>query len=279
MRLIALTLAAALLAVPAAAQNPGQAPAANPDWRTPDPENVLVIDTTKGRIIVEMEPLLADAHVERIKVLTRRKFYDGLKFFRVIDEFMAQTGDPRNDGEGDSDLPNVDAQFTFSRTPKTPFVQVLRSGPAVAGFVGATPVQTQPDELMALMAQPRVPALGLFCPGVAGMARAQDPHSANSQFFLMRAEFPRLNGQYTVWGRVISGLDVVQKLKSGEPVEEPMDKMTQVRLLADLPEGQRPTIRVQNTAGPAFKVYADSVIKAKGAAFSICDLEIKSEVR
>jgi peptidylprolyl isomerase len=275
MRLIALALTAALAAVPAAAQ----APAASPDWRTPDPENVLVIDTNKGRIIVEMEPTVADAHVAQIKVLTRRKFYDGLKFFRVIDDFMAQTGDPRNDGEGDSDLPNLAAQFTFTRTPKTPFTQVLRSGPAVVGFVGATPVQTQPDDLMALMAQPKVPALGLFCPGVAGMARSEDPHSGNSQFFLMRAEFPPLNGKYTVWGRVISGLDVVQKIKSGEPVEEPMDRMTQVRVLADLPEGQRPTIRIQNTAGPAFKAYADGVVKAKGPAFSICDLEIKAEVR
>jgi peptidylprolyl isomerase len=275
MRLIALTLAAALLAVPAAAQ----APEAGSDWRTPDPENVLVIDTSKGRIIVEMEPAIADAHVARIKTLTRRKFYDGLKFFRVIDDFMAQTGDPRNDGEGDSDLPNLAAQFTFSRTPATRFTQVLRSGPAVVGFVGATPVQTQPDELMALMAQPKVPAIGLFCPGVAGMARAEDPHSANSQFFLMRGAFPPLNGQYTVWGKVISGLDVVQKIKSGEPVEEPMDRMTQVRVMADLPQGERPTIRVQNTAGPAFKAYADGVVRAKGPAFSICDLEIKAEVR
>jgi peptidylprolyl isomerase len=279
MRLIALTLAAALLAVPAAAQSPAPAPPASADWRTLDPENVLLIDTSKGRIIVEMEPVIADAHVARIKTLTRRKFYDGLKFFRVIDDFMAQTGDPRNDGEGDSDLPNLTAQFSFGRTPATGFTQVLRSGPAVVGFVGATPVQTQPDELMALMAQPKVPAIGLFCPGVAGMARAEDPHSGNSQFFLMRGAFPPLNGQYTVWGRVISGLDVVQKIKSGEPVEEPMDRMTQVRVMADLPPAERPTIRVQNTAGPAFKAYADSVVRAKGPAFSICDLEIKSEVR
>src|SRR5690242_18976230 len=130
MRLIAFTLAATLLAVPAAAQTP-----ANPDWRTPDPQNVLVIVTTKGRIIVEMGPDLADAHVAQIKTLTRRKFYDGLKFFRVIDDFMAQTGDPRNDGEGDSDLPNIPAQFTFSRTPMSPFTLVQRSGPAVRGFV------------------------------------------------------------------------------------------------------------------------------------------------
>jgi peptidylprolyl isomerase len=271
MRLIVLAAALSMLALPVAAQAP--------DWRTPDPENTLVVDTNKGRIIVEMEPLIADAHVERIKVLTRRKFFDGLKFFRVIEDFMDQTGDPQNSGEGDSDLPNLAPQFSFARTPKTPFTQVNRAGGNVVGFVGATPVLTQPDDLMALMATPKVSAMGLYCPGVMGMARASEPDSANSQFFFMRFAFPRLNGQYTPWGRVISGLDVVRSIKPGEPVPEPMDSMTRVRVLADIPESERPKIQVQNTAGPAFKAYADDMIKTKGAAFNICDLEIRAEVR
>ncbi|MDB5451512.1 MAG: peptidylprolyl isomerase [Caulobacteraceae bacterium] len=273
MRLVLIAFAAALLAAPALAQ----APAA--DWRTPDPENTLVIDTNKGRILVEMEPAIADAHVERIKTLTRRKFYDGLKFFRVIEDFMDQTGDPQNTGEGDSDLPNLPPQFSFGRTPKTPFVQVARTGSAVVGFVGATPVQTQPDDLMALMATPKVSAMGLFCPGVMGMARSEEPDTGNSQFFLMRGPFPRLNGKYTAWGRVISGLDVVRAIKTGEPVEEPMDRMTQVRVMADIPVAERPKIQVQNLAGPAFKAYAAGVVAAKGPAFDICDLEIRAEVR
>jgi peptidylprolyl isomerase len=268
---LAVAIAAVLTAVPALAQAP--------DWRTPDPQNTLVIETSKGRIIAELEPTLADAHVERIKTLTRRKFYDGLKFFRVIEDFMDQTGDPQNTGEGDSDLPSLPAQFSFGRTPKTPFTQVSRDGAAVFGFVGAIPIQTQPDDLMALMATPRVSGMGLFCPGVLGMARSEDPDSGNSQFFLMRGPWPKLNGKYTVFGRVISGLDVVRAIKTGEPVEEPMDRMTRVRLLADIPEAERPRIQVQNTAGPAFRAYAESVIKAKGAAFDICDLEIKSDVR
>jgi peptidylprolyl isomerase len=267
----ALAAALALMGSPALAQVS--------DWRTPDPENVLVVDTSKGRIIVEMSPILADAHVERIKTLTRRKFFDGLKFFRVIDDFMAQTGDPQNNGEGDSDLPNLAPQFSFARTPKTPFAPVNRNGGAVVGFVGAVPVQTQPDDLMALMATPRVSAMGLYCPGVMGMARAQEVDSGNSQFFFMRYAFPKLNGQYTVWGRVISGLDVVRSIKAGEPVPEPMDTMTKVRVLADIPEAERPKIQVQNTAGPAFKAYADDMIKTKGPAFNICDLEIRAEVR
>lgn len=274
MRPIVVALAAIVLATPALAQAPGV-----PDWRTPDPQNVLVIDTTKGRIIVEMEPLIADAHVERIKALTRSKTYDGLKFFRVIEDFMDQTGDPQNTGEGDSDMPNLTAQFTFPRTPKTPFVQMARTGGAVFGFVGATPVQTQPDDLMALMATPKVSAMGMFCPGVMGMARSGEPDSGNSQFFLMRGPWPKLNGKYTPWGRVISGLDVVKAIRTGEPVPEPMDKMIEVRVMADIPEARRPKIQVQNTASPAFKAYAEGVVQAKGAAFDICDLEIRAEVR
>lgn len=274
--LIPAVLAALALSAPAQAQ----APAANAaDWRTPDPETILVIDTTKGRVIVEMSPIAADAHVERLKVLSRRQFYDGLKFFRVIDDFMAQTGDPKNTGEGDSDLPNLPAQFTFVRTPQTPFTTVSRAGSAVYGFMGSLPVRTQPDELMALMSQPRVQANGQFCKGVLGMARAEDPHSGNSQFFLMRAPFAELNGRYTAFGRVIAGQDVVMKLRVGEPVPEPMDQMNRVRVLADIPAAERPSITIQNTAGPAFKAYADSVKAAKGPAFDICDLEIRAEVR
>lgn len=272
---IALALAAAALLAPAVQAQ--TAPIA--DWRQPDPENTLVIDTNQGRVIVELTPIVADAHVERLKVLTRRKFYDGLTFFRVIDDFMAQTGDPKNTGEGESDLPNLAPQFSFFRTTATPFVQVARTGSSVFGFVGAVPVYTQPTELMALMVKPQVPANGQFCAGVLGMARAEEPDSANSQFFLMRATFPRLDGKYTAFGRVIAGQDVVNKIKSGEPVPDPQDRMTQVRVLADIPAAERPQIQVQNLAGPAFKAYAAAQVAVKGAAFSICDLEIKSDVR
>lgn len=268
-------LAAAAMAWPAAAQ----APAAIPEWRTPDPENVLVVDTSKGRIIVELSPVAADAHVERVKTLARRDFYNGLKFFRVIDDFMAQTGDPENTGEGSSELPDLAAQFIFKRGPQTPFTSIVRSGSVVQGFVGALPVMTQPDDLMLMLADGKVQAAGMFCPGVAGMARAQDPDTGNSQFFFMRHDYPTLNGRYTAFGRVISGLDVVRAIKPGEPVEEPMDTMTRVRVLADIPTAERPTIQVQNTASPAYQAYAAGVRGEKGSNFSICDLEIAAQVR
>ena len=257
------------------------APAATgPDWRAADPENTLVIDTNKGRIIVELEPAIAPATVQRIKTLTRRGFYNGRTFFRVIDDFMAQTGDPEDTGLGESDLPNLAPEFTFQRgrdIPFTPIGPVNTASPV--GFVNSVPVSTQPDAMMALMASGKVNAQGLFCSGVLGMARADEPDSGNSQFFLMRQSTPALDGKYTAFGRVLVGLDVVRAIKTGEPVPQPQDRMTTVRLLADLPAGQRPDVQVLRTAGPTFRAYADKLRFDKGAAFDICDLEIQTLVR
>nr|MBP7650153.1 peptidylprolyl isomerase [Phenylobacterium sp.] len=112
-----LALAGSALAAPKAPAAPLVPPApgapAAADWRTPDPDNVLVIDTTKGRILVELTPQVAPSHVTRVKELTRSGLYDGRSFFRVIDAFMAQTGDPQDTGEGGSDKPDLDAEFTF----------------------------------------------------------------------------------------------------------------------------------------------------------------------
>jgi peptidylprolyl isomerase len=153
-----------------------------------DPENTLLIDTTKGRIVIKLRNDLAPKHAERLKTLAREKFYDNVPFHRVIDGFMAQTGDGQNfNGTGGSKYPNLPAEFSN--------VQFKR--------------------------------------GIVGMARkGGDNNSANSQFFIMYAENPGLNGQYTVVGEVASGMQVVDKLKKGEPVDNP-DKMTKVQVAAD----------------------------------------------
>jgi len=248
-------------------------------WRGVDPENVLVIETNKGRIIAELAPFAAPAHVERIKTLTRQGFYDGRSFFRVIDGFMAQTGDPEDTGQGASPLPNLQPEFSFRRGAETPFVAVATPQVSGGGFIGTLPVLSQPDAQMAITVDGKVPAQGLFCPGVLGMARATEPDSANSQFFLMRGDTPALNGKYTVFGRVLSGLDVVRAIKAGEPVPAPQDKMTRMRLLADIPVAERPKITVQATTVPAFAAYVEAQRKAKGAAFNICDLDIAVNVQ
>ena len=153
-----------------------------------DPENTLVIETTKGTVAIQMRPDLAPNHVAHIKKLAREGFYDGVVFHRVIDGFMAQTGDPTGTGMGGSKYPNLKQEFN---------------------------------------AQPHVR-------GTASMARAQNPDSANSQFFICIGDARFLDRKYTVWGQVIEGMDNVDKIKRGEPVRDP-DKMVSVKVAADLP--------------------------------------------
>ena len=153
-----------------------------------DPQNTIVIDTNKGRVVVKLRPDLAPKHAERIKQLARDKYYDNVPFHRVIDGFMAQTGDGQNkNGTGGSKYPNLAAEFS-----SVPFKR-----------------------------------------GIVGMARSNDPNSANSQFFIMYADGAFLNGKYTVVGEVVTGMDVVDKIKKGEPVVDP-DRMTRVQVGADV---------------------------------------------
>lgn len=281
---LSLGVAPFVVGAPAAlAQVPAPAAA---EWRTPDPENLLVFDTTKGRIVVEMNPAVAPAHVERFRTLARRGFYDGLTFFRVIDEFMAQTGDPNNDGTGGSDLPDLKAEFPFRRGP-VPAMAIIDRLPAnfevpsstEVGFIGAQPVRSFPTMQMMMTADGRTPAWGLFCAGVMGAARAQSPDSANSQFFFMRQTYPSLDADYTAWGRVIAGLDVVRAIKVGEPPAPPLDVMQRVRVASDMPAAERPKVKVLDTAGPTFKaMIAAEKAKSPGRPLDPCAIEIPTKV-
>jgi len=267
---------------PAAAPTPAAAKPSAPgeaDWRTPDPNNVLVIDTNQGRIVVEMLPEIAPKHVEQIRALAHENFYDGQRFFRVIDKFMAQTGDPQNNGQGGSSKPNIPAEFTFRRGSDLPFVMAADQTVAEIGFIKSMPVMSQSMSLAAMTKDQKVTAWGLYCQGVAGMARDDNPDSGNSQFFLMRYPYPSLEKRYTAWGRVIAGEDVVKSIKTGEPVEQPQDRMDKVRLLADIPEAGRPKIRVVDTKSAWFKAQIDRVRAAKGADFTACDVDVPAEVK
>ncbi len=287
MRLTPILLAAGLLAFPAAAQKPVAVPltVAGParptpaDWRTPRPEDVLVIDTNKGRIIVEMVPEVAPLYTARMRELALEHFFDGLTFFRVIDDFMAQTGDPENRGTGGSTRPDVKAEFMFRRGPETPFVLALDQSVAEVGFIKSLPVITQSMMLAPLTRDGKIAGYGLYCKGVAGAARGSEEDSANSQFYLMREVYPALERRYTAWGRVISGQEAVKAIKVGEPVAEPQDRMDRVRLLSDIPEKERPKIRVIDPAGPWFKAEIARARAAKGAEFSACDVNIPVEVK
>ena len=177
-RILAL-VAALVCAVPAIAQ---------PLPANLDKANAIVIDTTKGRIVVKLRTDLAPQHAERIKQLARDGYYNNVPFHRVIEGFMAQTGDGKNfNGTGGSKYPNLSAEFS-----NVPFKR-----------------------------------------GIVGMARSASVDSANSQFFIMFAEGASLNGKYTVIGEVVAGMDVVDKIKRGEPVADP-DKMVKVQVASDI---------------------------------------------
>ena len=150
-----------------------------------DAENTILMEITHGPVVIELLPDLAPGHVSRIKELVRDGFYDGIVFHRVIDGFMAQTGDPTGTGMGGSGQ-NLKAEFSDA-----------------------------PHER-----------------GVCSMARAQSRDSADSQFFICFDDATFLDGQYTVWGKVVEGMDNVDKIKRGEPVQNP-DKIISMKVAAD----------------------------------------------
>jgi peptidylprolyl isomerase len=283
MKFVVLAAAAGAVAlaagVHATAKTAPVAPPTEADWRTPDPQNVLVIDTNKGRIFVELVPKVAPATAARLRDLTRAGFYDGRAFFRVIDGFMDQTGDPQDNGQGGSTQPNVPPEFIFKRNASTPMVTVGRINGLETGFIDGLPVLSQGIDLAVLTADNTVKAWGTFCPGVVGMARADAPDSGNSQFFLMRDPHPDLDQHYTAFGRAIGGLDVIRAIKVGEPPSPPMDTMTKVRVLADIPAAERPTVRVIDPSGPWFRAMVERVRAQKVIDFSVCDLDVPSQIK
>ena len=290
----AAVLAAVLIAMPAAAQDPDGTPPPPPaptpettiaaaEWRAVPAENLLVIDTTKGRILLELMPEVAPLHVERIKLLARRGFYDNIPWHRVIDTFMAQTGDPLGNGEGQSPYPDLKAEFTFRRDPTMPFAAAAEPAGARVGFLQSLPVQTQPDAVFATSGDGKVHGWGLYCPGVAGMARDEGNDTANSQFFIMRQAYPALDKRYTIWGMTVGGLDVVRSLQVGDGDNGMMaaaqpDRMTRVRVAADIPEAERPSVQVLAADSPRFRALVDETRTARGADFSVCDVNLPVQV-
>jgi peptidylprolyl isomerase len=244
-----------------------------PEWRPLDPENTLVVETTQGRIVVEMRPEFAPLAVARVKLLAREGVYDGLQFHRVIEGFVDQTGNPNNRDGGTSKHPDLAPEFTFKLAPGGPQAVVVRASDGQAGFVGATPFAAVSEAEAARAPDRLVRAWGAYCAGVAGMGRQADPGTANSEIFFMRSAARRLDHEYAVWGRVVQGLEVVRAVKVGEPPADP-DRMLKVRVAADLPPAERPRLRVLNERGAAFAARVAALRRRKGADFSVCDVEI-----
>jgi peptidylprolyl isomerase len=247
------------------------------NWRRLDPEDTLYIDTVNGRIVIELYPEIAPRHVERIKALARANFYDGLTFHRVISGFMAQTGDPFGTGEGASNLPDLQEEFTFRRGLDMPFIQAAAHSDGPMGFYKTLPIQTQPDAQIPFARGNRVMSNVLHCPGVVSMARSAAPNSANSQFFLMLGARASLNKTYSAFGRVVWGQEAVDAIAVGEPPATP-DRMLAVRVAADIPEGDRAPIFVLRSDGPRFRDLIDDTRRERRADFSVCDVAIPARV-
>ena len=167
--------------------------ASSPTLQAAEMENMIYLELEQGRVVIELLPDAAPNHVARIKELARQGFYDGLKFHRVIDGFMAQTGDPKGNGTGGSGQ-NIDAEFNAEPHSR----------------------------------------------GAVSMARAQNPNSADSQFFIVLADSNFLDGQYMVWGRVSSGMEHVDEIKKGSKanngsVSDP-DRIVSMKVAADVAE-------------------------------------------
>jgi len=269
-------------------------PISAPDtaWRDLDPENTLYIDTDYGRFVIELFPEIAPLHVEQIKSLTRQNFYDHITFHRVIDGFMNQTGDPKGDGTGDSDLPDLAAEFSFRRGPDMGFTVIgtrplnpnrPRGGEIGVGFYKSLQIASQPSSQAILTKDGKVDAYGLHCSGVTSMARAEDPNSGNSQFFLMRGTAEHLDTKYSIWGNTVWGREFLTKIKIGEKGGRDRsfvpDKMNRVEIAADLPEAERTRVQVLRTDSPAFQKYLKTQKKKNGAYPDICDINVPTRVK
>ncbi|HEX8481039.1 MAG TPA: peptidylprolyl isomerase [Allosphingosinicella sp.] len=209
-----LTLLALLLGLFLAGSASAQGLTIPPPTPAPEPENTLLLDLSSGgRVAIQLRPDVAPGHVARIKELARKGFYNGLTFHRVIDGFMAQGGDPAGDGTGGSDLPDLKAEFNGL--------------PHVRGAIAAARQGAAPDA------------------DAAAVAAAEN--SANSQFYIMLGSRLSLDGRYTVFGRVISGMNFVDALEKGEPPASP-SVILQASIAAD---NKAPPAPGQVLAAPA----------------------------
>jgi peptidylprolyl isomerase len=224
-----------------------------PDWRAVDPENMLVIETARGQVVIELNDTFAPNHSARMRQAARDGFFDGRDFYRVIDGFVAQGG---RGEEADSveltQYPALVGEFTTTGSDLafTPMIDRDLYAEAV-GHVDGFPAGRDSDGRMWL----------LHCPGTMAMARNNEPDSGDVEFYIVLGHAPRhLDRIMSVFGRVISGMEHVQALNRGNPavnsgvIEDPAqrDPIVSMRVASDIPEAERPTFEIMRTDGQAF---------------------------
>ncbi|MEI9994703.1 MAG: peptidylprolyl isomerase [Rhizomicrobium sp.] len=252
------------VAMASAAEGPSAPP---PEaWRTVDPENLVLIATKYGEVVVELAPQFAPEHAERVRALIRAHFYDGLSFYRVIEGFVAQGGigegtastkDHPKEAEGLKQWPALRAEFDRASPPAgfTPLGNADLMAPEV-GFEDGFPVARDPAADREWL---------IHCPGTFAFARDNDPDTATTEFYIVIGQAPRrLDRDLTAFGRVLSGMQYLQKLERGDPdvdsgvIGDPgkRDPILRMRLASDLPAAERPAFQVIRTDS---KTFADQV--------------------
>ncbi|MEL6791637.1 MAG: peptidylprolyl isomerase [Pseudomonadota bacterium] len=249
-------------------------------WRQLDPENMVVMDLPTGQVVIEVRPDFAPINANRVKELVQAGFYDGLRFHRVIEGFVAQGGDPKNDGTGGSDKPNIQGEFTRSLAELDDYSVIGRDRVAAqVGYLDGLPVASQPASLTSFLADGTVNAWGIHCPGTLSMARATNPNSANSQFFFVIGDARlSLDSRYSVWGWVVDGFRHSRRIARGEPPTRPTP-IVRARLGTDIPPAERPTVEIFRTSDPRFQQYLEATGKiTDGLVRDICDIRVPVKV-
>jgi peptidylprolyl isomerase len=232
---------------------------ADQDWRDVDPDDLLLIDVKYGRIAIELFPEFAPRHVARMRALAREGFYEGKTFYRVIDGFVAQGGIGEGDDKKLEDWPALEREFDQDATRRFEFTP-LNSPDLYAPEVGHTngfPSARDKKEGKLWL---------VHCPGTVAMARDNDPDTGGTEFYVVIGQAPRrLDRNLTVFGRVLEGMQYLQKLNRGDPdvesgvIQDPRrrDVIRKMQIASDIPREYRPRFQVMRTDGPGFTIKKD----------------------
>jgi peptidylprolyl isomerase len=222
-------------------------------WRGVDPDNLVIVDLTDGKLLIELNPTFAPKTVEQFRQLVQDDFYNGLSFYRVIDGFVAQGGDGSDLGEL-SQIPLISAEFEIDMPEDMPFVSAQEDDlfAAETGFSQGFAVGVDRKENTVWLAH---------CPGTVAMARNDSPDSSRTDFYIVIGQAPRyLDRNMNVFGRVIYGMEVAQRIQRGKPQdngvisdETARSRIRDMVLVSDLPEEERPSAFVMDTESEGFE--------------------------
>ncbi len=241
------------LAVLCALISTGLQAAGEPSWRELSPENTVFMEMSEGLVVIELNPVFAPETVKQFKQLAQDHFYDGLGFYRVIDGFVAQGGDGSDLGKL-SNVPLIDAEFEIDWNEEFSYTTVQSPDMFApeTGIIDGFAVARDPSRDKVWLAH---------CPGIVAMARNDDPDSSRTDFYIVIGQAPRyLDRNMNIFGRIVYGMDVVQQIKRGPALgngiiqdETASSRISQMRLLSEIPEEDRLQVFVMDTSDKGFK--------------------------